>query len=123
MPREGGREGGRQAWDGVRGVTLPCPPTPPSVPPGSGGDPHRPPGRGRGGVGAGCSWRLPVGSAGGDGVPWGRGPQRGGGGSAGARGLRGQGCGDGRVLVLILALVLLPHSHAPRRGNFGLCFF
>lgn len=44
-------------------------------------------------------------------------------GSRGCPALRGPGCGDGRRLVLILAPVLLPHSHAPSRENFGLCFW
>lgn len=44
-------------------------------------------------------------------------------GEPGVPALRGPGCGDGRRLVLILAPVLLPHSHAPSRENFGLLFF
>lgn len=71
--------------------------------------------------GAGRSWRFPV-----VGPGWGEQTvpgERTSAGSGDPRGVRGQGCGDGRVLVLILALVLLPHSHALSRENFGLCFW
>lgn len=108
--RGGGGEG--EGWGVDLGAGRPAPL--PGVAEGGSGDTPRSPHP----AGLGVS-PSPCGS----GLQPSRGTRTGCPGSRGCPALRGPGCGDGRRLVLILAPVLLPHSHAPSRENFGLCFW